>query len=134
MMSEEKDNDSGKKIKNLTFFVLKDPDYSLDKSRTKVTTSFLSFLITDAMKSFVTLFKAIISKSNNACFYFGSGNDDLSDSSYDYLVKVLLLGDSGVGKTCFLHQYTEGEFKHTFIATVGVDFRLKKMVSVSIEL
>lgn len=57
-----------------------------------------------------------------------AGNlEDGMDTSYDYLVKLLLLGDSGVGKTCFLHRYTDDEFKSTFIATVGVDFRLKKL-------
>jgi len=57
-----------------------------------------------------------------------------SSNSYDFLIKILLLGDSGVGKTCFLHRYTDGEFRSNFIATVGVDFRLKKLVSVSIFL
>uniref|UniRef100_H2Z1J0 Uncharacterized protein n=1 Tax=Ciona savignyi TaxID=51511 RepID=H2Z1J0_CIOSA len=50
------------------------------------------------------------------------------DTNYDFLIKFLLLGDSGVGKTCFLHRYTDKEFKQKFIATVGVDFRLKKLV------
>ncbi|XP_002127854.2 ras-related protein Rab-27B [Ciona intestinalis] len=56
-----------------------------------------------------------------------SGEDNL-DTNYDFLIKFLLLGDSGVGKTCFLHRYTDKEFKQKFIATVGVDFRLKKLV------
>ncbi len=51
------------------------------------------------------------------------------ETSYDYLIKLLLLGDSCVGKTCFLHRYTDGQFREKFIATVGVDFRLKKLVS-----
>jgi len=50
------------------------------------------------------------------------------ETSYDYLIKLLLLGDSCVGKTCFLHRYTEGQFREKFIATVGVDFRLKKLI------
>uniref|UniRef100_G1NZQ4 small monomeric GTPase n=1 Tax=Myotis lucifugus TaxID=59463 RepID=G1NZQ4_MYOLU len=37
---------------------------------------------------------------------------------------VMLLGDSGVGKTCFLIQFKDGAFlSGTFIATVGIDFR-----------
>nr|XP_030143602.3 ras-related protein Rab-37 isoform X3 [Taeniopygia guttata] len=41
-------------------------------------------------------------------------------------VKVMLLGDSGVGKTCFLLQFKDGAFlSGTFIATVGIDFRNK---------
>ncbi|XP_048653868.1 ras-related protein Rab-37 isoform X8 [Marmota marmota marmota] len=40
--------------------------------------------------------------------------------------KVMLLGDSGVGKTCFLIQFKDGAFlSGTFIATVGIDFRNK---------
>ncbi|XP_063265809.1 ras-related protein Rab-37 isoform X1 [Prinia subflava] len=40
--------------------------------------------------------------------------------------KVMLLGDSGVGKTCFLLQFKDGAFlSGTFIATVGIDFRNK---------
>uniref|UniRef100_A0A8C3NZT5 small monomeric GTPase n=1 Tax=Cyanoderma ruficeps TaxID=181631 RepID=A0A8C3NZT5_9PASS len=38
---------------------------------------------------------------------------------------VMLLGDSGVGKTCFLLQFKDGAFlSGTFIATVGIDFRV----------
>jgi len=58
-----------------------------------------------------------------------SGVEENLDTNYDFLIKVLLVGDTGVGKTCFLHQYTDGEFKDKFIATVGVDFRIKKLVS-----
>ncbi|CAK8675851.1 ras-related protein Rab-27B-like [Clavelina lepadiformis] len=58
----------------------------------------------------------------------GEELEDSLDTNYDFLIKFLLLGDSGVGKTCFLHRYTSGEFKPKFIATVGVDFRLKKLV------
>ncbi|KAF3817291.1 ras-related protein Rab-37 isoform X2 [Mirounga leonina] len=46
--------------------------------------------------------------------------------SYDVTGKVMLLGDSGVGKTCFLIQFKDGAFlSGTFIATVGIDFRNK---------
>ncbi|XP_059854233.1 ras-related protein Rab-37 isoform X4 [Delphinus delphis] len=46
--------------------------------------------------------------------------------SYDLMGKVMLLGDSGVGKTCFLIQFKDGAFlSGTFIATVGIDFRNK---------
>lgn len=47
---------------------------------------------------------------------------------YDYLIKFLALGDSGVGKTCFLYQYTDGVFHSRFISTVGIDFREKRLV------
>lgn len=45
---------------------------------------------------------------------------------YDLTCKVMLLGDSGVGKTCFLVQFKDGAFlSGRFIATVGIDFRNK---------
>lgn len=47
---------------------------------------------------------------------------------YDYLIKFLALGDSGVGKTSFLYQYTDGVFHSRFISTVGIDFREKRLV------
>jgi GTPase SAR1 family protein len=48
---------------------------------------------------------------------------------YDYLLKFLTIGDSGVGKTCFLYQYTDGIYNSKFISTVGIDFREKRIVS-----
>ncbi|XP_068233067.1 ras-related protein Rab-27A-like [Palaemon carinicauda] len=51
-----------------------------------------------------------------------------SGKDYDYLIKFLALGDSGVGKTSFLYQYTEGIFQQQFISTVGIDFREKRLI------
>lgn len=50
-------------------------------------------------------------------------------TDYDFLIKFLILGDSGVGKTSFLHQYTDGKFQSRFISTVGIDFKEKRIVS-----
>ncbi|XP_053386795.1 ras-related protein Rab-27A-like [Mercenaria mercenaria] len=47
---------------------------------------------------------------------------------YDYLIKFLALGDSGVGKTSMLYQYTDNVFTGKFISTVGIDFREKRVV------
>lgn len=47
---------------------------------------------------------------------------------YDYLIKFLALGNSGVGKTSFLYQYTDGTFESRFISTVGIDFKEKRVV------
>lgn len=52
-----------------------------------------------------------------------------ASKDYDYLIKFLALGDSGVGKTSFLYHYTEGIFQEQFISTVGIDFREKRLVS-----
>lgn len=50
---------------------------------------------------------------------------------YDYLVKLLALGDSGVGKSSFLFRYTDGVFSPKFVSTVGIDFRTKYLVGFS---
>lgn len=39
--------------------------------------------------------------------------------TYDYLFKLLLIGDSGVGKTCALFRFSEDAFNATFISTIG---------------
>ena len=40
--------------------------------------------------------------------------------TYDYLFKLLLIGDSGVGKTCVLFRFSEDAFNATFISTIGL--------------
>ncbi|KAG5898155.1 hypothetical protein JTB14_034011 [Gonioctena quinquepunctata] len=52
--------------------------------------------------------------------------ESLKNDVYDICGKVMLLGDSGVGKTCILMRFREGLFLcGNFISTVGVDFRTK---------
>ncbi|NWU36416.1 RB18B protein, partial [Hylia prasina] len=43
-------------------------------------------------------------------------------------LKVLLVGDSGVGKSSLLRRFTDGAFEPGLKPTVGVDFKVKKMV------
>lgn len=50
-----------------------------------------------------------------------------ASGEYDFLIKFLALGDSGVGKSSFLYQYTDGTFNSKFISTVGIDFREKRV-------
>ncbi|XP_064382537.1 ras-related protein Rab-10-like [Halichondria panicea] len=45
--------------------------------------------------------------------------------AYDLLFKLLLIGDSGVGKTCVLFRYADDTFNTTFISTIGIDFKIK---------
>jgi small GTP-binding protein len=48
-------------------------------------------------------------------------------TSMDCVYKVLLLGDSTVGKTCVLLKYTDKIFQETHMMTIGLDYRLKVM-------
>ncbi|KAK7572140.1 hypothetical protein V9T40_014612 [Parthenolecanium corni] len=45
--------------------------------------------------------------------------------TYDYLFKLLLIGDSGVGKTSVLFRFSEDAFNTTFISTIGIDFKIR---------
>ncbi|KAJ5072493.1 rab gtpase [Anaeramoeba ignava] len=44
---------------------------------------------------------------------------------YDFLMKLLLIGDSGVGKTAILLRFAEDTFTPSFITTIGIDFKIK---------
>mgnify|MGYP003347954761 FL=1 len=46
---------------------------------------------------------------------------------YDYLFKILLIGDSGVGKSCLLNRFTEDIFSENYISTIGVDFKIRTL-------
>lgn len=49
------------------------------------------------------------------------------DSPYDMQIKLLMIGDSGVGKTCLLLRYANDSFSPTFITTIGIDFKIKNI-------
>ncbi|KAI0730163.1 GTP-binding protein ypt1 [Fomitopsis betulina] len=44
---------------------------------------------------------------------------------YDYLFKLLLIGDSGVGKSCLLLRFAEDNFTDSYLSTIGVDFKIR---------
>ncbi|KAL3196061.1 hypothetical protein MRX96_015609 [Rhipicephalus microplus] len=45
--------------------------------------------------------------------------------SYDFLFKLLLIGDSGVGKTSILFRFSDNKFDGSFISTIGIDFKIR---------
>lgn len=55
---------------------------------------------------------------------------------FDYLFKVVIVGDSGVGKSNILLRFTENNFSFSFHPTIGVDFKIKtfKMENYTIKL
>lgn len=46
-------------------------------------------------------------------------------NEYDYLFKILLIGDSGVGKSAILNRYCDDSYSDNYISTIGVDFKIK---------
>ncbi|CAL9062759.1 ras-related protein RIC1-like [Musa acuminata AAA Group] len=44
---------------------------------------------------------------------------------YDYLFKLLLIGDSGVGKSCLLLRFADDSYIESYISTIGVDFKIR---------
>jgi Ras-related protein Rab-1A len=49
------------------------------------------------------------------------------NTEYDYLCRVLLIGDSGVGKSCLSLRFAEDSYVESYITTIGVDFKFKNI-------
>lgn len=54
-----------------------------------------------------------------------TGPRDAADQNFDYMFKLLLIGNSSVGKTSFLFRYADDSFTPAFVSTVGIDFKVK---------
>lgn len=46
---------------------------------------------------------------------------------YDFMAKVIIIGDSGIGKTVLITRFCQSTFKESYVATIGVDFKIKTM-------
>ncbi len=51
----------------------------------------------------------------------------LKTKQFDYTFKIVMIGDSGVGKSCILLRFADDKFNENFYATIGVDFRFKNL-------
>ncbi|KAF2156026.1 ras-domain-containing protein [Myriangium duriaei CBS 260.36] len=49
----------------------------------------------------------------------------MAGQEFDYLFKLLLIGESGVGKSCLLLQFADQTYTDSYISTIGVDFKIR---------
>ena len=63
-------------------------------------------------------------------------NKKILQENYDYMIKMLLVGDSSVGKTNILLRFAGDQYQPNYKATIGVDFKIKtiKVNETSIKL
>lgn len=50
-----------------------------------------------------------------------------ADETFDYLFKVVLIGDADVGKTCVVQRFKSGTYVEKHASTIGVDFTMKTL-------
>ncbi|KAJ9474021.1 Ras-related protein SEC4 [Pseudozyma hubeiensis] len=53
------------------------------------------------------------------------GYNKMPNPHYDFLIKLLLIGDSGVGKSCLLLRFCDDAWTPSFITTIGIDFKIR---------
>ena len=51
----------------------------------------------------------------------------MAEENYDFIFKILLLGNSDVGKSSLILRFVDGMWSETFIPTIGVDFKIKSL-------
>ena len=54
--------------------------------------------------------------------------NSIEENDYDIKLKIMLLGDSTVGKTSILRRYCKNEFSNKYATTIGIDFQFKNMI------
>ena len=51
--------------------------------------------------------------------------NEVVETDFDYLFKIVLIGDAGVGKTSIVHRFKYNTFVDRYASTIGVDFTIK---------
>lgn len=52
-------------------------------------------------------------------------NSKTKNQTADYKLSFIMIGDSEVGKTCFLLKFADENFNTSHISTIGIDFKIK---------
>eukprot|EP01017_Pseudomicrothorax_dubius_P009510 TRINITY_DN1323_c0_g1_i4.p1 TRINITY_DN1323_c0_g1~~TRINITY_DN1323_c0_g1_i4.p1 ORF type:complete len:253 (+),score=44.26 TRINITY_DN1323_c0_g1_i4:74-760(+) len=55
------------------------------------------------------------------------GNSIKMQREYDHLFKLVIIGNSGVGKSSLLLRFADDAFSDTYLTTIGVDFRFRTL-------
>lgn len=50
------------------------------------------------------------------------------EEQYDFLFKIVVIGDCGTGKTSLVQRFKSGLFSDRYMNTIGVDFAMKSLV------
>ena len=52
----------------------------------------------------------------------------MTEETYDYSLKIVIVGNSGVGKSNLLSRFTKNDFSDKNKSTIGVEFAVKKVM------
>lgn len=50
---------------------------------------------------------------------------EMLNNDYDFVFKVLIIGNSSVGKSSLLMRFSDNAFQDSFLPTIGVDFKIR---------
>jgi len=53
--------------------------------------------------------------------------DQRMSKQYDRVLKIMLIGDSAVGKSCLLLRFSDDQFANSYVTTIGIDFKIKTL-------
>ena len=52
-------------------------------------------------------------------------DENENENEFEEKINIMTLGNTTVGKTCFILKFTENRFQEYYIATIGLDFKMK---------